>query len=65
MSKVPPELGQPLGDAMQLTLSFDVCHGRKDKQNRMPRGGDRQTHRGPAATLRSRPPAIVHVHHAA
>jgi hypothetical protein len=44
---------------MQLTLSFDVCHAGKDKQNRMLRGGDRQTHRGPAATLRSRPPAIV------
>ena len=34
MSKVPPELGQPLGAAPQLPLAFDVCHGTKDKQKR-------------------------------
>jgi hypothetical protein len=65
MSKVPPELGQPLGDAMQLTLSFDVCHGGKDKQNWMSRGRDRRMQRGPAATRRSRPPPIVRMQHSA
>jgi hypothetical protein len=29
MSKVPPELRQPLGAASQLTLPFHVCHARK------------------------------------
>jgi hypothetical protein len=29
MSKVPPELGQPLRAAPQLTLAFYVCHAGK------------------------------------
>jgi len=59
MSKVPPELAQPLADPSQFALAFAVYHERKIIINWGLAISDQQHHEGPAAVYRGRPLVLI------